>query len=53
MDFAIFYRTPPDDCFCSKEKYFTNKIVKSPLRKEKKMQTDGEKNSDMHIKKTT
>ena len=50
MNFAIFYRTPPDDCFCSKEKYFTNKIVKSPLRK-KKMQTAGEKNSAMHRKK--
>ena len=32
----FFYRTLPHDCFCSTEKYFTNKIVKNPLRKEKK-----------------
>ena len=31
----LFYRTPPGDSFCSTEKYFTNKIVKNPLRKEK------------------
>ena len=42
MDFCeilktrFFYRTLPHDCFCSTEKYFTNKIVKNPLRKEKK-----------------
>ena len=34
-----FYRTPPSDCFCSTEKHFTNKIVKNPLKKEKKMET--------------
>ena len=33
----LFYRIPPgDDCFCFTEKHFTNKIEKSPLRKEKK-----------------
>ena len=32
----LFYRTPPGNCFCPTEKYFTNKIVKNPLRKEKK-----------------
>ena len=41
MNFArylrkIFHRTPPGYCFCSTEKYFTNKIVKNSLRKEKK-----------------
>ena len=41
MNFArylrnTFHRTPPGYCFCSTEKYFTNKIVKNPLRKEKK-----------------
>ena len=32
----LFHRTPPSDSFCSTEKYFTNTIVKSPLKKEKK-----------------
>ena len=32
----LFHRTPPGDSFCSTEKYFTNTIVKSPLKKEKK-----------------
>ena len=32
----LFYRKPPGDCFCSTEKYFTNKIVMNPLRKETK-----------------
>ena len=27
-----FYRTPPGDCFCSMENYFTNKIVKNTVR---------------------
>ena len=41
MNFArylrrTFYKTPPGDYFCSTEKYFTNKINKNPLRKEKK-----------------
>ena len=31
----LFYRAPPGDCFCSTEKYFTNDIVKSPLKREK------------------
>ena len=40
MNFArclrqFFYRTLPGDCLCSTEKYFTNKIVKSPLKKKK------------------
>ena len=32
---TLFYRAPPRNCFCSTEKYFTDKIVKSPLREEK------------------
>ena len=40
MNFArylrhLIYRNPPSN-FCSTEKYFTNKIVKSPPKKEKK-----------------
>ena len=31
----LFYRTPPGNCFCSTEKYFTNKIVESLLKKRK------------------
>ena len=31
----LFYRTPPDDYFCSTKKYFTNKLEK-PLRKNNK-----------------
>ena len=31
-----FYRTPPGDCFCFNEKYFTKKVEKNHLRKEKK-----------------
>ena len=52
MNFArclrqFFYRTPPGDCLCSTEKYFTNKIVKSPLKKKKKkMETAGKKSND-------
>ena len=54
MNFArclrqFFYRTPPGDCLCSTEKYFTNKIVKSPLKK--KMETAGKKSNDMCRKK--
>ena len=30
-----FFRAPPGHCFCSTEKYFTNKWAKNPLRKEK------------------
>ena len=30
----LFYKTPPSDCFCSTEKYFNNKVVKNPLRRE-------------------
>ena len=29
-----FYKTPPGNCFCSTEKYSSNKIVKNTLRKE-------------------
>ena len=32
----VFYRTPPGDCFCSLEKYFTNKIEKKPSEKRNK-----------------
>ena len=47
----LFHRTPPSDSFCSTEKYFTNTIVKSPLKKEKKkMETAGEKNNDTRRK---
>ena len=46
----LFYRTPSGDCFCSTEKYFTNKIVKSPLKKEKQMETAG-KNTTAHAEK--
>ena len=41
-----FYRTPSSDYFCSAEIYFANKIVKNPLRKEKKMETTCKKNND-------
>ena len=34
----LFYRTSPGDCFCSTEKYFTNKIEKNLLRKACKKQ---------------
>ena len=49
MNFAkylkhLFYKTPPGDCFCSTEKYFTNKIVKIPLRK--KIETACKKSND-------
>ena len=47
-----FYWTPPGDCFCSTEKYFTNKIVKSALKKEKKVATAGKKNNSIRRKKT-
>ena len=30
---TLFYGTLPDVCVCSMEKYFSNKIVKSPLKK--------------------
>ena len=30
-------KAPQDDCFCSRKKYFTNKIVKSLLKKEYKI----------------
>ena len=33
--------------FCSTEKYFTNKIVKNSLRKEKKMETACQKNKNL------
>ena len=41
MNFArylrhLIYRNPQSNYFCSTEKYFTNKIVKSPPRKKKK-----------------
>ena len=57
MNFArylrhLFYRTPLDESFCSTEKYFTNKIVKNPLRKEKKVETACKKNNDTHKTKT-
>ena len=42
----IFYRTPPGDCVCPTEKYFTNKIVKILLKKEKK-------NWKLLVRKTT
>ena len=32
----LFYRTPSGDCFCSAEKYFTDKIVKTLWKKKKK-----------------
>ena len=41
----LFCRTPPGDYFCSTEKYSANKIVKSPLKKRKKKDTAGKKNS--------
>ena len=44
----FFYRTLPHDCFCSTEKYFTNKIVKNPLRKKKKMETACKKTHNTH-----
>ena len=55
MNFArylrhLFYRTPPGDCFCSTEKYFTNKIVKNPLIKEKKMETACKKKNNTEQK---
>ena len=31
----LLYRSPPVDCFCSKKKYFANKIVNSLLKEEK------------------
>ena len=50
MNFASLYRTPPRDCFCSTERYFTNKIEKNPLRK--KMKTACKKNNDTRRTKT-
>ena len=60
MNFArylkhLFYRTPLGDCVCSTEKYFTNKIVKSVLKNEKKnkktkkMETAGKKNNNTFL----
>ena len=52
MNFArylrhLFYRTPIGDCVCSTEKCFTNKIVKSVLKNEKKkMETAGKKSNN-------
>ena len=43
---TVFFLTPPGNYFCSTEKYFTNKIVKNPLRKMKKMETSCKKNND-------
>ena len=48
---APFYRTLPGDCFCSTEKHFTNKIGKSPLKKEKQLETPGKKNNNTRRKK--
>ena len=42
----LFYRTLPGNCFCSTEKSFTNKIVKNPYRKEKKMEATCKKKND-------
>ena len=44
-------RKPPDDCFYSTEKYFTNKVAKSPLEKEEKIEeTTGKKNNNARRK---
>ena len=40
----LFDRTPPGDWFCSTEKYFINKILKSPVTKKK--ENGGKKNND-------
>ena len=41
-EFCMIYRTSflqnTSNCFCSAEKYFSTKIVKSPLEKEKKLE---------------
>ena len=46
----LFYRAPPGDCIGSTDKYFTNKIVKNPLKNEKKEAT-GKKSNDRRGKK--
>ena len=57
MNFAryitrLFYRIPPGDRFYSAEKYFITKIVKSPLEKERKLETTYKKTNDTRWKKT-
>ena len=47
-----FYRTPSGNCFCSAEKYFTTKIVKSLLKKENKLETVCKKNKGTCWKQT-
>ena len=47
----IFYRTPPSYCFCSTEKYFSNKVVKSPLKIKKSWKLLVRKTTT-HAKKT-
>ena len=48
----LFHRTPPGDSFCSTEKYFTNTIVKSPLKKEKKKWKQLVRKTTTHAEKT-
>ena len=36
-----FYRVPPDDCFCSREKHFTKKT----LEKKGELEITGKKNN--------
>ena len=48
----LLYRTPPRYFFCSTERYFFIKIIKSPLKKENKLETVGKKNSNTHRGKT-
>ena len=45
-----FYRTPPATSSVLRKKYFTNKIAKKPLRKEKNIETACKKNN--HTGKT-
>ena len=47
----LFYRTIPEDCFCSTEKYFTNEIVKKPLKNEKKHENYRYENNYIRRKK--
>ena len=55
MNFAryiryLFYRTSSGDCFCSTEKYFTTKLVKSTLEKEQSLGAACKKNK-IHAEK--
>ena len=57
MNFAryvrhLFYRTPPGDASVPQKKYFISKIVKKPLRKEKKMETACKQNNNTNKTKT-